>query len=107
MAASDDRVPYAAANEQLVPVRHPVIAVRQCVHHLAESAEASLVVLQVGGLPPACLVEAQRVRRRLAAGVGYEHSAGDILQSSHPEGTVESSRQPSRHAYMVRMHMRT
>src|SRR6266700_2952375 len=107
MAASDDRMPEAAADEQLIPVRHAVIAVRQGIDHLAESPEASLVVLQVGGLPTGCLVEAQRVRWRLAARVGYENSAGDILESSHPEGTVESSRQPSRHADMVGMHMRT
>ena len=106
MTAADNRSPQPPADLQLLTGHDAAIAVWECVYHLAEAAEASLVVLDCLWVPACGVVEANRIGRRLAPRVGHQHAAGEVLEARHPQAAVKLSRQPPGHAHVVRMHVR-
>src|SRR3954452_16120036 len=105
MPPPDDCLPAMRADYDFLPIRHSMEAVRQGIHHVAEVPEPGLVAFEIGGAPACGTVESQSVRRGLAPRVGHQHPTGDILEASHPEGTVESASQPPCHPDMIRMHV--
>ena len=55
--------------------------------------------------PAGALEELDRVGRRLAAGVGHHHAAGQVLEPRHPQAHAELARQPAGHADVVGVHV--
>src|SRR3984885_7982576 len=102
MTASDDGPPHPCADAQLLAVDDAPVAVWECVHCLAETAEACLVSCQRHFVPAGGPVEVHAIRGRLAPGVGDQHATDHVLETRGPQPAVVLSGEPAGHADVIR-----
>ena len=106
MAVASDDAPRLAADVDHVAIGDALVAIRHFRHRFAEAAEADLVTIERVFIPAGGAVEFHALFRRLAAGVGHEHAAGDVFEPAHPERGVELAADPTGETHVVGMHVR-
>ncbi len=105
VARPHHHAPEVVANRDLLAVDDAPDAVWQGVQRLAEAAEAGAVAVHRVLAPAGGAIEAHAVLRSLAAGVGGEHPAHQVLKPGNPQAAVELARDPAGHADVVGVHV--
>ena len=87
-------------------ISEAAIRVRHLADAFAEAAEPAAIRLDLRLIPARSDIEVRARRRRFAARVCDQHTAGNVLQLAHPEFSAgKFARQPTRITDMVRVHV--
>ncbi len=105
MPVAADHAPGVAADGDRVAFDDAVIGAGQAIDAVTEAAEAGAVALQDVFRKSGRAVEAQRLGRRLLAGVGDEVAAHQEFGARDPEFDAELSHQPAGEPDVVGMHV--
>ncbi len=106
MSCADDDFPFLVPDPQHLAIREPHKAVRQWMDHLTEVTEPGAVLIHLGVAPSGPPIEANAIDWRFPPRIGKHHPTAQILVSCHPKRAFEATCQPSRHAHMIRVHVR-